>query len=464
MMSEQNNNQPQSKFQEILHEITDPFLSLFKTSRALLGINISYLLEGFAYFGMLGLMAMYFNEYVGLNDIQADQMVGVLTAGITLAMLILGATVDLIGVRRSLFYALGFMLVGRVFMSGAPAFGGGEGMWSATHLLAMFGIFWLILGNGIYQPAAYTAVKRFTTKETSAMGYAMLYALMNLGGFLPGLISPPVRRAFGISGVYWMYVLVTVLGLAVITFIITKKAVRDAEQESGYQEDKEEKEEKKPLKEQVIHYIKHFPITDSRFMFFIFILIPVQTLFAHNWLTIPQYCERAFTGIVQNHFEIFVNFNPLLIFILTPIVAAYTAKNDTYKMMIIGTVVMGMSPFILTAGPSIYTLFAFLIVMTLGEAMWQPRFLQWVAEIAPKNMTGIYMGLGQFPWFLTKVVTALYAGWFLMEYCPDDTPIPSLNTEEMWLIYGGIAMISPIGLILARGWMKKGFKDKAEEQ
>jgi hypothetical protein len=90
--------------------------------------------------------------------------------------------------------------------------------------------------------------------------------------------------------------------------------------------------------------------------------------------------------------------------------------------------------------------------------MWQPRFLQWVAEIAPKGMTGIYMGIGQFPWFLTKVITAIYSGWFLQNYCPADTPPAGLNTETMWLIYGFIAIISPIGLIIARKWMLKGFK------
>ena len=101
--------------------------------------------------------------------------------------------------------------------------------------------------------------------------------------------------------------------------------------------------------------------------------------------------------------------------------------------------------------------------MTIGEAMWQPRFLQWVAEIAPKNMTGIYMGIGQFPWFLTKVITSLYSGWFLMNYCPMDTLPSEMNTETMWFIYGCIAMITPIGLLLAKGWMKKGFKIKHEE-
>jgi dipeptide/tripeptide permease len=96
--------------------------------------------------------------------------------------------------------------------------------------------------------------------------------------------------------------------------------------------------------------------------------------------------------------------------------------------------------------------------------MWQPRFLQWVAEIAPKDMTGIYMGIGQFPWFLTKVITSLYSGWFLMHYCPMGAPPSQMNTESMWFIYGLIAIISPIGLVLARPWMNKGFKVRHEDQ
>jgi len=178
---------------------------------------------------------------------------------------------------------------------------------------------------------------------------------------------------------------------------------------------------------------------------------------------LPVYFSRAFTGVVQDNFEFFVNFNPILIFILTPMVAALTSKKDTYKMMIYGTFVMASPTFILALGPSLPTVFAYLIIMTIGEAMWQPRFLQWVAEIAPKGMTGIYMGIGQFPWFLTKVVTSLYSGWFLMHYAPEGVTPEQMNTETMWLIYGFIAIISPIGLVLSKGWMMKGFKVKHEE-
>jgi proton-dependent oligopeptide transporter, POT family len=449
-------------FQKTWQEVTQPFIDLFHVSRALWGINISYLLEGLTYFGIVGLLAIYFNDFIGLNDINAGQMVGVLTAGITLSMLFLGATVDIIGTRRALIGSLVFMLIGRILLSIAPPLLGTTGMWSSSHMVAMFGILGVVIGYGIYMPGCYAAVKYFTTEKTAAMGYAMLYALMNLGGFLPGLISPPVRHAYGILGVFWVYVALTVAGIAVIAFILTNKSVKEAMEETGWTAKQDSAQEKKPLKEQIAYYIKHFPIRDGRFMFFIFILIPVQTLFAHNWLTLPQYFNRAFTGVVSNNFEFFVNFNPILIFILTPMVAALTVKSDTYKMMIIGTFVMASPTFILSLGPTIYTAFAYLIIMTIGEAMWQPRFLQWVAEIAPKEMTGIYMGLGQFPWFLTKVITSLYSGWFLMQYCPAGVPPEQTHTETMWFIYGLIAIVSPIGLWLARKWMIKGFKIKHE--
>ncbi|MDP4172989.1 MAG: MFS transporter [Bacteroidota bacterium] len=458
----------ESLYKSLSKEIIQPFKDLLHTPQALTGLNISYILEGLTYFGVVTLLAIYFNEYIGLNDINAGIMVSILTAGITLSMLFLGATVDWIGARRALLISLSFMLVGRIFLASAPGLGGTQGMWSSSHMLSLIGILGIVLGYGIYQPASYAAVKLWTNEKTAAMGYAMLYALMNLGGFLPGLISPPIRKAFGITGVFWAYVVLTVTGMAVVALMITKKAMKQAEETakatSDKKEDLQEKDESEELsgKEKLKFYLKNFPLKDRRFMYFIFVLIPVQTLFAHNWLTIPQYTSRAFSGFVSDNFEFFSNFNPILIFILTPMVAAFTATKNTYNMMILGTLVMASPTFLLALGPNIYTLFGYLIIMTIGEAMWQPRFLQWVAEIAPKGMTGIYMGIGQFPWFLTKMLTGLYSGWFLMHFCPAGTLPQNMNTEFMWFVYGLIAIISPIGLLAARSWMIKGFKTKHE--
>jgi POT family proton-dependent oligopeptide transporter len=446
---------------QTFNEVTTPFKDLFKTSKALFGINLSYLFEGLTYFGMLTLLALFFNQSLKLTDIQASPMVGFLTGGITIAMLFLGATVDFMGIRKALLIALSTMMVGRIIVTLSPLIGGDTGMWSNSHLIAMGGIVGIIIGYGIYQPACYTAVKKLTNAKTSAMGFAMLYALMNLGGFLPGFISPPVRDKFGITGVFWVYVLLTFTGILIVLFLLTKATLKKALDENNTIEI-EEKETKSeaPLKQRIFNYAKRFPYNDYRFLFFIFILIPVQTLFAHNWLTLPQYCSRAFSGVVSEYFEFFVNLNPIFIFILTPAIAALTSKKHTYKMMIYGTIVMASAPFLLVLGPNTTILMLYIIVLTIGEAMWQPRFLQWVAEIAPKDMTGIYMGLGQFPWFLTKVLTSFYSGWFLTKYCPTGVPPQATQTEFMWLIYGIIAIASPVGLILARKWMLKGFKEQ----
>ncbi|MFH1130862.1 MAG: MFS transporter, partial [Pseudomonadota bacterium] len=143
---------------------------------------------------------------------------------------------------------------------------------------------------------------------------------------------------------------------------------------------------------------------------------------------------------------------------LVPIVTALTQKRNVYNMMIVGTFIMAVPTFLLSIGAYSWTLGAYLIIMTLGEAMWQPRFLQYAAEIAPEGRTGAYMGVAQLPWFLTKMLVPIYSGWFLARYCPQEG---ALNTETMWLIYGLIAISSTVMLVLAKGWVGKDFKTKS---
>jgi len=393
-------------------------------------------------------------------------MVGVLTWGITLSMFFFGGRADKWGVRVALIAALCLMIAGRALLAGGPYLGLASGLWSPLFFLSLAALVLFILGYGMYMPAAYAAVRQFTTPKTAGMGYAMLYALMNLGGWLPTWFSP-IRKAVGISGAYWVYVGFTVLGLILLAAILSKKtverAIAEARAAGGKADEKPAaevttSESKEPFS--ILKWLKNHPLADPKFSFFIFALIPVQTLFAHNWLTLPMYVARAHRGTwIGDHFEAAVNFNPILIFILVPIVVALSQKRRVYNMMIAGTAVMASPTFLLALAPSFWTLLGYLVLMTVGEAMWQPRFLQYAAEIAPEGRTGAYMGVAQFPWFLTKVITSLYSGWFLSRYCPSEGPT---DTQMMWLIYGLIAICSTVLLVLAKGWLGRDFKTKAE--
>ncbi len=783
-----------------LKEVTDPFVHLVKAPRALWGVNVSYVLEGLVYFGILTIIGKFLSENVGLSDLHAGWVLSLFTGGITLSMLFLGGTADRIGVRKALLISLALMTIGRVLLGASGTFfKQGLGASSPMFMVVALGLFIVVIGYGMYQPAAYAGVKQFTDEKTATIGYAMIYGLMNLGAFVSGIVSPPIRQGLGIESVFWVYAGLVALAFIAVLAILTPRVVkRDTLTELDDNKEEEEGDGKRPAKEkkqplltvpfiaytvlaltgfgtvvgltltkepsraeysvtevsrefeavqrylpsakdltdpegvtnrlvesgkkmerfaqgivppahhaddvtvdprvfdllrvhayheanllkglernswvltqetpratettlwlrneirflgiyqmaaaeslvrpvdievvqslqtrfkkpdeelipidegrvkhiadvmgqpigQVLDQIKFeidelsstlersedpaarlmltylrvdsamlrdtvkllgdpptnatkqflkdriiamsvfmlkgvaplfedtednepvkgieilavrlasdrrfsddmpslisagvqvptltrlmnwglrygiallfglffvgaltryilkrrkdHPFNNSKFVFFIFILIPVQTLFAHNWLTLPYYINRAFGGtFVGEQFEFFSNINPILIFVLSPVVAALTCRAKVYSMMIWGTFVMALPTFLLTIGPSPELLLLYILLMSVGEAMWQPRFLQWVAEIAPKGKTGAYMGIAQFPWFLTKVLTGVYSGYFLERYCPMVGPH---STSMMWLIYGFIALVTPFSLLAARRWANK---------
>lgn len=518
-----------------LREIIQPFIDLWHAPRALWGVNIGYVLEGMVYFGMLSYLAMHFSDFVFQGVDHADEYshknVMILTAGITISMFFLGFVADKWGVRFALISAFVLMVIGRVLMSGAPNVFGlePEGLWSPLHITTIGGMMLVVIGYGMYQPAAYAAVRQFTTPKTAGMAFAMLYALMNLGGWLPTfafLLRDDDFLGIGIPGVFWVYTAFTVVALFVTIAILSKKTVAaaiatakaEAEEVKRAEAARKESEPQdnntpdnaatKELTEDVsrgvpVHlwvfifltlagvywrlqapwdykvvgvlavawilaclfaptsrWLARHPLADGKFFFFIFALIPVQTLFAYNWLILPQYINRAFDGWIGKYFEIASNANPLLIFVAVPIIAAITQKANVYNMMIVGTLVMAAPAFLLVIGPYPWTLAGYLLIMTIGEAMWQPRFLQYAAEIAPEGRTGVYMGVAQLPWFLTKVlVPLLYSGWMMDRFCPAEG---EQNTQFMWFVFACIAMTSTVVLFIAKGWVGKDFKTQAD--
>jgi len=514
---------------EALKELGSTLVAFVRAPKALWGINIPYVIEGLVYFGILTILGKYCSENVALSDLHAGWVYSVVTAGITFAMLFLGGVCDKIGVPKTLAISFAMFVVGRGLIALSGSIPLGDGIGSPMFLLMALGLLVYVVAYGLYQPAAYAGVKRYTSPKTAAMGYAVIYGLMNLGAFFSGFVSPAIRHRFvdtfppnGLAAVFWTYTVLCVIALVITVVILTRKTdraavdrvAREATELAEISEETQadakapSTDESTPEKPNNLRFFAaasvaaisigvatatathrlalpamatyvvaaalvvlavyeflrvrpDHPFRDTRFTFFIFILIPVQTLFAHNWLTLPYYLDRAFRGsVVSEYFEFFSNINPILIFIFAPIVAGLTARANVYKMMIIGTLVMALPTFLLVLGPYMLPFLAYVLLMSIGEAMWQPRFLQWIAEVAPPGKTGIYMGIGQFPWFLTKFVTGLYSGYFVATYIPKPESGLPTNTEFMWLIYGVIAMISPVALILARKWMVAGMKER----
>jgi len=469
-------NQNPGALRRFIYSFTD----LLAMPRALWFVIGAFVLESMAYFGVLTVMSSYLSTDLMWGDVKAGITVSLFTMCITLFMLGAGSWAEGMGLRKAILLALGIATVGRFLYSLAPQWGGGLAV-----LAVLVALFVVAIGEGILQPVCYSGVKQYTNEKTSSMGYAMIYAIMNLGIVGAGALSAWLRPAVqdmkkglsvaepgsvagffsgisgsGIQAVNWLFTGVTALVFVLFLVFMTKKAESQKLRPDSSAES--EARIKMPIRDRVKSYFAEGPFTNTRFIFFIFMLLPVRTLFAHQWLTFPQYIMRAYDKGVADRMEWLVNWiNPAIIFIGVPIITALTRRMDVYTVMMLGSLVSAAPTFLLCAGPSLSLLISYFVFFSIGEALWSARFLEYASELAPAGRVSQYMGLANVPWLLAKGTTGFYSGYMLATYCPEGLPPAEQQTGTLWLVYGCVAMTTPIGLWLARHWVRAGLNTKS---
>lgn len=422
---------------------------LIKTGPAYWLVNLVNFTDGIAYFGILNILVLYFSQDLHIPDQYASVYVSVLTGLVALLMVPGGWISDTLGIRNAMTLSLALGFVGRA------------ALWQCDKLPVgvlpagvVISLIVMAFATGILQTALYAGVKETTTVRLSSMAFSLLYAIMNLGIVVESLASPYVRTKSGLNlgygGVIGLMALITLfqLVLHVLSFPRTYTVSQAAPEAT----------DSEPIGiESADNLGPANPLADPRFLFFIFILLPVRTLFAHQWLTLGPYITRCFGQAVSDKFEWFNALNPLVIFFAVPILCHLTARVHVLRMMIVGTAVSAGATFLLSLPPDVGRLVTYVLIFSLGEALWASRFLEYVAKLAPPGKVGAYMGVGNLPWFLAKFTTGLYSGAMLSRYVPVEG---TRSPEAMWTIYGFIACISPIGLLLAYPWLRAADKEK----
>jgi hypothetical protein len=207
------------------------------------------------------------------------------------------------------------------------------------------------------------------------------------------------------------------------------------------------------------------------------VLVFVRLTFYIFHVMFPTYAIRVL-GPDFPVASIFGSLNPAMIIFLVPLISILSVNVKSYTMLLIGTTLSAGSVFLcfmpeslaLSIGetwlgtwifdywleapmgsqdPFVVSLVVFIIVFTVGEAIWSPRLMQFSAEIAPRGKEGAYIALAMLPYFLGKMgaavmseqLTTRYFNAEMFEY-PDHT--------MAWLAIGCMATVSPIGLLVFR--------------
>ena len=443
-----------------LHELRSGFGRTFWVA------NTIELFERFAYYGSKAVLAVYVAEQVGLGPEKAGWLVGSLFNTLLYLLPILaGTVVDRYGFKKSLtacfaIFSVGYFLIG---LAGIPmgkpivdAIGAGPYMIVALVITA--------IGGSLIKPSIVGTVARTTTSETKSLGYSIYYMLVNIGGAVGPFLAVPVRENVGIAYVLVMSSLTSFL-LLVGTLMFFKEPARPADVAPS-------KSMAKVLADMLLVF------GNFRFIGFLVIFSGFWIMFWQIFYSLPFYVKDV---LKFERFEIIETVDAWTIILVTVAATAIAKKLKPMVAMTLGFAIASSSWFLIVhtppawaqvlAWPVLLVMNAVLwllgavglpvetveltvtiapaafglIMFAIGEAIQAPRYYEYVADIAPKEQVGTYLGFAFLPVAVGTFFAGLISGPLVEHYIKGSG---NATPDHMWYWVGMIGIVSTVLMIL----------------
>lgn len=485
---------------ELLSKVFEGFTSLKGSPNELWIAYTLKFLDSFSYFSLSVIFTLFLSHEFGYDDYWAGTIYGAWGAMVTLFGLTSGPIIDKLGVAASL--RVGFLLS---FIAKCVLF------ITTSRVYLLFGIALMSFGNCMGIPVLTVGIRRYTTEENRGFAFGLFYVIMNFAALLSG---PTVdfctiyydslknngeggegnQRALEEDGgavkewEFSGYRLVIFLGiianiLACIISLSVKEIKVTAPSSSSFMSDQNGEEigrsdsggndignhtnvtnptqSFQPAQASSMQILKETMRSPNfwRFLVVCMITLNIRMIFRHLDATLPKYMIREFGANVPK--GTIYAINPALIMILVPLISAATTKVDPLIMIHRGCYVSAASVFFLVISTSITSCILFVVVLSIGEAIWSPRLYDYTMQIAQEGREGTYMALSSAPLFLAKLPVGMMSGYLLQKYCPEEGP---RNSKVMWLIIGATTASSPVLLTVFWNNISRRSDDAVEDE
>jgi dipeptide/tripeptide permease len=407
--------------------ITDALRGGF--SRTFWVANVLELFERFAYYGSKAILAVYIAEQVGLGAESAGWLAGsVFNTLLYFLPLLAGTIVDRFGFKRSLLacfgiFSLGYFLIG---LAGLPM---GQPLVQAVGPKAwtLMALVVTAVGGSLIKPSIVGTVARTTTERTKALGYSIYYTLVNIGGAVGPFIALFVRENLGIS-----YVLVVSAATSLALFAATALFYREPERPADAPP---ARSMAKVLADMVLVF------GNFRFMLFLVIFSGFWAMFWHVFYALPFYVKDF---LRFPRFEVIETVDAMTIIVVTIPATALAKRLAPLSAMVLGFVLATACWFIMGSVPTIAGAVVAMMVFAIGEAIQSPRFYEYVANLAPPDQVGTYMGFAFLPIAIGTFIAGWSSGYLVKHYVEGGNP----SAPQMWYVVGFYGVVSTILMIL----------------
>ena len=392
-------------------------------SRTFWVANVIELFERFAFYGSKAVLAVYLAEKVGLGTF-GNTLVGLYGFAVFFLPILAGPFVDRYGFKRSLLacfsiFALGYFAVG---LAGLPAGQGLVGV-MGPKAYVMGALLLTAIGGSLIKPCIVGTVAHTTTDATKSLGYSIYYTLVNLGGALGPILALQVREGLGIEYVLVMSAVVSALNfLATLLFFREPRVAGVTRRTLG-----------KVLGDMLLVF------GNGRFISFLVIFSGFWIMFWQIFYSLPFFVRDV---LHYEKFELIETVDAWAIIVLTVPVTALMQKVRPILAMSAGFAVASGCWLLMAAQPTLTMTIVAIAIFAVGETMQAPRFYEYVADLAPREQVGTFMGFAFLPVAIGALVAGPLSGW-LVEYMKSAS-----SPERMWIPLSAIGFASTVLMLL----------------
>ena len=425
-LSSSNKNIPMSRFVSTLKTFPKTFWAA----------NTLELFERWAYYGLFNLLALYLTNSketgaLGFTQVEKGMIMGIVNAILYFLPIITGAIADKFGFKKVLISAFVTLSTGYFWMG------------SVTSYPAVFlTFFYVAIGAALFKPIISATIAKTTNESNSSIGFGIFYMIVNIGGLI-GPFTASYLREMNWHYMFLMSSSAILLNLIIVIFFY-KEPQRIINQDSLF----------KSLKQVFLNIFS--VLKDFRFVGFLLIIAGAWTVYWQYFYSLPVFMEQWVD--TSSLYKAIYSFWPGLAnavgtsdgHILTEKIIAMDAFFIVAFQVIISTIVMRIRPLgSMTIGILINSLGLALMVMTrnpifalssififsIGEMTFSPKILEYVSQIAPKDKTGLYMGVQFLPIALGNFLGGFISGEVYLKLSDKFEMVkkllPQINSEHL---------------------------------
>lgn len=409
----------------------------------------------------------------------------------TLSTILSGSITDALGLRRTLVIGTCICVATRLVMVFSPV----------KEVALVCGLLPLAVGEALCTPVLVAALRRYSAPSRRTVAFSLFYALMNLGFTLGYFLSDGVNEVMknpasvptflNQLGPYRTLLLAsTGMELMMFALVFLIRPNVEMTEEGLMKTPAKHDHHDLPLVARLRATVKDAASDTgktlaglvkskgfSRLIIFLLMIGLLKIVFNVMDFVLPPFSLRELGE--QSKVGRLNAINGLLILVLAPLVGAWTRKQSSYSMVVLGGFVTAASFVFMALPPSVFQgmadgwigraigneylrivgavhpyyvmIFLWQIGFSIGEAFYSPRVYEYAASIAPKGQEASYASLSYVPLLIGKLVTGgLFAG-LLAKFCPETGP---RNSPLMWTIVGGMVLVAPLVLLLLKRFIR----------